>query len=79
MCENIDKAVQSLPLEKSSWIFVVNENLEILADWIDQITSRNLEIPLVVFTKHLEQEAREKLWQKNIIELVQLPRHNKEC
>jgi hypothetical protein len=78
LCENIDEAVHALPLEKSSWIFIVTDNLEVLEDWIDQIASRNLDIPLVVFTKHLEQDVRERIWQKNITELVQLPKHHKE-
>jgi hypothetical protein len=78
LCESIDEVIHALPLEQSSWIFMVTDSLEALEDWVDQIASRNLDIPIVVFTKRLEQDVRERLWQKNITELIQLPKHHKE-
>jgi len=75
---DVEQAIQALPLEKPSCVFLVTENLDALENWIDWITEKDLGIPLVVFTKQLELAARERIWEKDIIELIQLPRHYKE-
>jgi len=74
----IDEALQSLPIEKPSFIFLVTDNLGFLNDWIDRILQKGITSPIVCFTKHTDQGSRKKIWEKGITELVQLPKHYKE-
>ncbi len=74
----IDQALESLPQENPSFIFLIADNPDFLDDWIDRISQREITTPIVVFTKHIGQAKREALWEKGITELIQLPKHYKE-
>lgn len=71
-------ALKYVELEQPSFVFLVNEDLKLLLEWIERYQNFNLDIPFLCFTSFSCRMDCNDLWKHGAIDVIFLPINKKE-
>jgi len=71
--DDLSSALKFLEIEHPNFVFLVNDDKEMLLEWIERYQNFNIDIPFLCFTKFSLKNDSEDLWNAGAIDLLFLP------
>jgi len=75
---DLNEAVNLLSVEKPSHLIFVNEDFNIVSDWVQTYRQTKFNVPFLCCTSHISLQQRKELWEPGAIEIISLPMNRKE-